>query len=127
MPPRVELSVVPASVHVPDWSDHVTEPLDCPPVVVSASVEPVVNEESFVMENPVWAALSTVMVVFDDCFTSQLVSWAFVARTTQVEPASPGVSVDETTVQVLPVAGTTTHVTAPVPEPPEVVRASVWP
>lgn len=86
-----------------------------------------VNVAGLEMEKLVCAALSTVTVVLEDCFNSQFVSWAFVARTTHADPASPGVRVDPSTVHVLLVPGTTTHVTAPVPEPPVVVSARVWP
>jgi hypothetical protein len=71
--------------------------------------------------------LSTVTVVLDDWRTRKLVSWAFVARTWHTEPASPGVRTDPAMVHVLPVDGTTAHVTAPVPEPPDMVNDRVSP
>ena len=53
--------------------------------------------------------------------------WAFVARMMHVDPAFPGVRVEPDKVHVLLDAGTTSHVTAPVPEPPLVVSDSVSP
>lgn len=127
IPPRDEVRLAPLSVHVPDWSDHVTDPVDWPPVAVSASGEPVVNEPALVIEKPVWFALSTVTVVLADCLDDQFVSCALVARTTHAEPASPGVRVDPVMVQVLLVPDTTTQVTEPVPDPPDVVSVRSCP
>lgn len=127
IPPRDEVRLTPLSVHVPDWSDHVTVPVDWPPAVARVSVEPVVNEPALVIEKPVWFALSTVTVVLADCLANQLPSCALVARTTQVEPASPGVTTAPLTVHVLPVAGTTAHVTDPEPDPPDAVSVRSCP
>ena len=51
-------------------------------------------------------------------------SWAFVARTEHVEPASPGVNVEPVTVHV---PSMICHVTAPVPLPPDVVNDNACP
>lgn len=69
IPPREAVRTAPLRVHVPDWRVQVTEPVDCPPELVSESEEPVVKEAVLEMVNPVCADLSTVTVVFADCLT----------------------------------------------------------
>ena len=69
MPPREAVRLLPLSVHAPDWRVQVTEPVDCPPELVSEREEPVVKEAVLEMVNPVCADLSTVTVVFADCLT----------------------------------------------------------
>ena len=61
--------MLPESVQVPEVTDHDRTPAVCPPDAVSASVEPVVNNDALVMEIPVWFALPIDTVVFEEFAT----------------------------------------------------------
>lgn len=66
IPPRIAVSDVPASAHVPAVTDQVSDPEDCPPEAVNESGEPVTNCAALVTDSPDWGALLTVTEVFEE-------------------------------------------------------------
>jgi hypothetical protein len=125
VPAEVEVNVDPPTAHpvaVPLVTVKVTAPVPDPPDVVRVSgVEKVPEVE--VTERAAWRALPNVTVVGEDDATKKLASAALVAVTTQV-PAVVAVRFDPLTAQPVAVPLVTAKVTAPVPEPPNVVRVS---
>ena len=65
-PPRVAVSDVPDNTQIPEVTDHVMLPPDCPPDAATVKGEPVTNEAIFVMKKPVCEARPIVMVVFEE-------------------------------------------------------------
>ena len=109
----------PETVHVPDTTDHDTEPEPEPPDVVNDDACPYVADVE-VTDNAACTARAIEMVVLEDDTSRKLVSVTLVALTTQDDPASPGVSVEPETVHV---PDTFAQTSPPSPLPPVAVNA----
>ena len=116
--------VVPEVIeHVPETTANVTAPLPDPPVEVRVVVRPY-GTEDVATDSVDWLALLIVIAVTAESLGSYESSPARVARTSQIDPASPGVREVPDTEHVPEVF---CHDIAPLPLPPVAVSERVWP
>ena len=109
--------------HVPDTTENDTAPEPDPPVDDNVVARPY-GTDDVATDKVDWFALLIVIAVLAESFGSYESSPARVARTSQIDPASPGVSDDPVTVHVPAVF---CHEIAPVPLPPVAKSDNVCP